>query len=377
MDSRINTVKIFSSLFFFWRILGFTTSCNKYLIGLYDVFVTIVVTFAFPAHLLLGAIFTDEREDIFINLAIGISAIACTIKHFMLRPHLQRIVALNKTLQQLDERVRSDEDTHYYIKYMRNRSVFMMLFYVYVYFSVGVMAVLSALWTGKILYPAYVIVDWRSTTWKYLVVMLYQSYGLNMQIIQNLTNDTYGPIVLCLLAGHVHLLSRRVARIGHEITSETDENYRALVICIEDYKLLMSTTKRVESIISSSYMVQFTAVGINVVVGLVYLLFYADNIFAYGYYIFHILAIMIEIFPCCYYGSLVQAEFHALSYAIFTSNWLTQPRPYHRNLITFVELSLMDVTVTAGGMMRIHLDSFFKTCKMGYSFFTVLQSLKQ
>ncbi|XP_017483289.1 PREDICTED: odorant receptor 33b-like [Rhagoletis zephyria] len=377
MDSKVNSADIFSSLFFFWRTLGFTTTYNKYLIALYDAFVTTFVTFAFPAHLLLGAAFAEKKENIFINLAIGISAIACTFKHFLLRPQLTQILFVNDMLQQLDERVQNVEDIRYYVTHIRRRSIFMMRFFTVVYFSVAIMAVLSALWSGKILYPAYVIIDWHSSTGKYLLVMLFQVYGLTMQIIQNLTNDTYGPMVLCLLSGHVHLLARRVARIGHDIDGDTVENsYRALVLCIEDYKLLMSTTKQVERIISSSYMVQFTAVGINVVVGLIYMLFFADNLFAYGYYIFHILAIMIEIFPCCYYGSLVQAEFHALSYAIFRCNWLTQPREFRRNLITFVELSLYEVTVSAGGMMRIHLDSFFKTCKMGYSFFTVIQSMK-
>ncbi|XP_036329676.1 odorant receptor 33b-like [Rhagoletis pomonella] len=372
MHSKVNAGDIFSSLFFFWR-----TTCNQYLIALYDAFVTTIATFAFPVHLLLGAAFAERNENIFINLAIGISAIACTLKHFLLRPQLTEILFVNDILQQLDERVENVEDIRYYVTHIRRRSIFMMRFFTMVYFSVGIMAVLSALWSGKILYPAYVIIDWHSSTGKYLLVMLFQVYGLTMQIIQSVTNDAYGPMVLCLLSGHVHLLARRIARIGHDIDGDTvEDTYRALVLCIGDYKLLMSTTKQVERIISSTYVVQFSAVGINVVWGLIYLLFFADNLLAYGYYIFHILAIMIEIFPCCFYGRLVQAEFHALSYAIFRCNWLTQPLEFRRNLMTFVELSLYEVTVLAGGVMRIHLDSFFKTCKMAYSLFTVIQSMK-
>ncbi|XP_029407394.2 odorant receptor 33b-like [Bactrocera dorsalis] len=373
MDSKIDTVNSFKRLLFLWQILGLKTNYNKYLIGLYDIFVNIFATFAFPLHLLLGVIFASDKETVFTNLAICISTIACTAKHLTLRPQLSQIIFINKILQNLDQRVQNEEDTRYYMKNMRARCIFMMNFFTVSYFAVSGMAVLAALSTSNILYPAYVIVDWQNSTWKYLAVFIFQFYGLNMQIVQNLTNDVYGPMILCMLSGHIHLLSRRISRIGHESAAEEDRNYEELVLCIDEYKVLM---KQVERIISPSYMVQFTAVGINVVIGLLYLLFFADNLFAYCYYIFHIISIMTEIFPCCYYGSMVQAEFYALSYAIFRSNWISQSRTFRRAAVTFTELSLRDVTVSAGGMMRIHLDSFFKTCKMGYSIFTVLQSMR-
>ncbi|XP_049317238.1 odorant receptor 33b-like [Bactrocera dorsalis] len=367
MDSKIDTVNIFKRLLFLWQILGSKTNYNKYLIGLYNIFVNIFATFAFPLHLLLGVIFASDKETVFTNLAIGISSIACTAKHLTLRPQLSQIISINKILQNLDQRVQNEEDTRYYMKNMRARCSFMINFFTVSYFSVSCMAVLTALTTANILYPAYVIVDWQNSTWKYLAVLVFQTYGLKMQIVQNLTNDVYGPMILCMLSGHIHLLSRRISRIGHERETEGDRNYEELVLCIDDYKVLM---KQVERIISPSYMVQFTAVGINVVIGLLYLLFFADNLFAYCYYIFHILAIMIEIFPCCYYGSMVHLEFHALSYAIFRSNWTSQSRTFRRAAVTLTELTLRDVIVSAGGMITLDLDSFFKTCKMGYSIFT-------
>lgn len=53
-----------------------------------------------------------------------------------------------------------------------------------------------------------------------------------------------------------------------------------------------------------------------------------------------------------------------------------QPRIFRRNVVNFTELTLKEVTMYAGGMFRINLDTFFATCKMGYSFFTVVQSMK-
>ncbi|XP_067625328.1 odorant receptor 33b-like [Eurosta solidaginis] len=380
MDKRINIENSFKLLYYYWKVLGFYTGFNKYLMLFYDIFVSCIATIAFPAHLLLGIIYAENGEIVFINGTIAIAAIACSIKHFLLRQHLNEIPNVVDVLRQLDERVQKAEDTQYYIKYIWKRSIHMTYFFTIVYFAVFFLASLTALWTGSLLYPAFVILDWQDTKWKYWLIVIFQMYGLNMQIVQNLTNDAYGPIAMCALSGQVHLLARRIARIGHADIGEGNfaESYSSqLVACIEDYTLLFRTTRLLERIISHSYMVQFIAVGINVVVGLFYLLFYADNLLSYIYYIFHIVAIMSELFPCCYYGSMVQAEFHALSYAIFRSNWLTQPRLFRRNIVIFAQLSLKDVTVSAGGMMRIHIDSFFKTAKMGYSLFTVVQSIKQ
>ncbi|XP_012159175.1 odorant receptor 33b-like [Ceratitis capitata] len=237
--SKVDAVSIFVRLIFFWRVLGFTTNYNKHLVRIYDVFVTIIVTLAFPMHLMLGVIFAKDKETIFINLAIGISSIACTAKHFMLRPSIDKILYVNNILRQLDERVQNVADTDYYVKQMREKAIFMINFFIVVYFSVAIMALLSALWTGKILYPAYVLLDWQSGTWRYLAVMTFQTFGLNMQIVQNLTNDAYGPMVLCMLSGHVHLLSNRVIHIGHDHETDVDDNYAELVRSIEDYKLLM------------------------------------------------------------------------------------------------------------------------------------------
>ncbi|XP_053960861.1 odorant receptor 33b-like [Anastrepha ludens] len=374
---QIDTIAIFRRLFITWRALGIILwPFNKYLRIVYDLLMTIFVTFGFPLHLVLGIIFSTNQEQFFINLVIGIASVSCTLKHLLLRYRLSEMLMVNEILARLDERVHTNMDYDYYKRFIERPCNFMINFFTRCYFAVSITALLTALVTGELLYPAFVPLAWRTSISQYIVAILFQFAGVSLQIVQNIANDAYGPVVLCMLSGHVHLLANRVSRVSHSSEENIAGNSTDLALCIEDHKLLRSTSNTVERIVSASYLVQFVGVGINLCIGLVYLLFFADNYFAYVYYSLHVTAIMIELFPCCYFGSMLECEFHDLSYAIFRSNWPTQPRAFRRNVVNFTELTLREVTLYAGGMIRINLDSFFATCKMGYSFFTVIQSMK-
>lgn len=109
---------------------------------------------------------------------------------------------------------------------------------------------------------------------------------------------------------------------------------------------------------------------------LVYLFFYVDNLFAYAYYASFLLAIAVELFPIYYYGTLLQEEFNNLPYAIFSSNWPLQTRSYRQSVMIFTEVAMRQLTMLAGGIVGIRLDSFFAICKMAYSLFAVAMRIK-
>ncbi|XP_067626101.1 odorant receptor 33b-like [Eurosta solidaginis] len=374
---QIDTMAIFRRLFITWRVLGILLwPFNKYLRIIYDFAMNIFVTFLFPTHLVLGMVFATTQDQFFTNLVIGISCVSCSFKHLLIRYRLNDMLEVNDIISRLDVRIQVQSDYEYYKKSIEQPSTFMVTTISRSYFAVAITALITALVTGELLYPAFVPLAWEASIWQYVMALLFQFTGVCLQIVQNIANDAYGPVVLCMLSGHVRLLANRVSRIGHDNADNTEENYQDLIVCVEDHRLLMSTSNKVERIISGSYLVQFVGVGINLCAGLVYVLFFADNYFAYVYYTLHIIAIMFELFPCCYFGSMLEFEFHNLSYAIFSSNWPMQPRPFRRNVVNFTELTLREVTLYAGGMIRINLNSFFATCKMGYTFFTVIQTLK-
>lgn len=109
---------------------------------------------------------------------------------------------------------------------------------------------------------------------------------------------------------------------------------------------------------------------------IVYLHFFVDNLFSLIYYVIFLTAIGVELFPIYFFGTVLQEEFNNLPYAIFSSNWTTQTKSYRQSVLIFGEVTLRKLTMLAGGIVGIHLDTFFAICKMTYSLFAVAIRLK-
>lgn len=94
------------------------------------------------------------------------------------------------------------------------------------------------------------------------------------------------------------------------------------------------------------------------------------------YYAVFFAAMLIELFPSCYYGTLMTMEFDKLPYAIFSSNWLKMDKRYNRSLIILMQLTLFPVNIKAGGIVGIDMSAFFATVRMAYSFYTLALSFR-
>ncbi|XP_037958877.1 odorant receptor 33b-like [Teleopsis dalmanni] len=374
----VSSVAIFNRYAMSWKMLGINTGRNKYLCGLYDIFVTLFMTINFPLHLNIGLLQSKTQGEIISNLVVNVAASACSVKQFILRRKLTKLNELNEIFGQLDGRVIDKDEQLYFQKIMLRDARFLLNTFITIYVSVSAAAILALLMDEerRLLLPGFFPFDWRATNLSYLCAVGYQFVGLSMQVLQNFANDVCGPLSLCMYAGHVHLLSMRVSKIGHNADITPEQNYTELIACIEDYKKLMRMFIILQDTLSSAMFVQFVCSGFNICVAVVSILFFADNLFAIVNAIVLLIAISVEVFPACYYGSMLQLEFRDLPYSIFSSNWVMQSRKFRYNVVIFVEMSLKEVTAYAGGMVRIHIDSFFATCKLAYSFFALIQTMK-
>ncbi|XP_037958876.1 odorant receptor 33b-like [Teleopsis dalmanni] len=378
MTEIIDSNAVFERYYIFWKILGFSTKYNKYLMFIYQIIVTGSITFGFPLHLNIGLVLTKSQEELFNNLVINVASTACSIKFFFLLRDLKNMHKVNHLLSKLDVRVVAEDERAYFHQKVNGHANKMVTMFSTAYFSVGFLSIASLFLdkNRRLVYPAWFPFDWKSTTQTYVGAVLFQFFGLYVQIVQNFVNDVYGPIAFCMFAGHVHLLGMRVSKIGHNENTNALVHLSDLHDCVEDYNYLMSIYTTLQKVVSKPLFVQFFAGAVNICVAVVYLIFYANSIITYVYYTMHLFSICVELFPVCYYGSLMEQEFRDLPYAIFSCKWFTQPQKFRRSVIIFTQLSLRNVTALAGGMVRIHLDSFFVTCKMAYSFFTAIMSMK-
>ncbi|XP_037941066.1 odorant receptor 59a-like [Teleopsis dalmanni] len=189
----------------------------------------------------------------------------------------------------------------------------------------------------------------------------------------NLVDDVFPPLSLCMLTGHIKVLHMRISGIGYDRKNQTT-NEEELTECVKDQQNLLCNL--INEVIELPMLVQFTVTAINVALGLVAMLFVAKDIFSILYYVFYLFGILMQTFPTCYFGSNFEFMFDELLQAIYSSNWLMQSPKYKKHMILFMQRALKKRPAYAGGILRIHLDTFFSTCKAAYSVFAMVWQLK-
>nr|AID61217.1 odorant receptor [Calliphora stygia] len=376
-----NSCAFFKPHWLCWKILGITLHIDnshrhRDIYMLYSIILNILVTICYPLHLALQLFRSDSMADNIKNLAVCVTCVACSTKFIIYSTKLSTIWQFEQILERLDARITDDVETNYFRR-MRNRLRNVGIVFLSVYLPVGITAELSFMFREErsLLYPAWFPFNWIESTGWFYVANVYQIVGIFFLLLQNYADDTFPPMALCMLSGHIKILSIRVASIGYDQNS-LHQNEEELNRCVEDQLNLYELYTTIENIISWPMFIQFCVTATNICVAMAALLFYVSAPLDILYYFVYFLAMPLQIFPACYYGSDFQCLFDQLHLAIFASNWTTQMLKYKKHMLLFTERSLKQNVALAGGMVRIHLDTFFTTCQGAYSLFAIIMRMK-
>lgn len=120
---------------------------------------------------------------------------------------------------------------------------------------------------------------------------------------------------------------------------------------------------------------QILVISVNLSVTVVFLIFFADDLFTILFYFVYFVATFVQILPICYYGTLVETEFDNLTYTLFKCNWLDQDERFKKNLRILVENTMNPVNIKAW-LFPINLNLFVSSCKNAYSLFALVMNFK-
>ncbi|XP_034667938.1 odorant receptor 33a-like [Drosophila subobscura] len=368
----IRSEHIYRTYWLYWRLLGVEGEYPMRF--LLDLMLNFFVTFWYPTHMIIGLFRERTMKDVFKNLPFTAESFFCSFKIICFRLRLAEIKRIEQLLKELDERAVSPEERLFFHQKTRSVAEFISKSYVAAGIAATVTGTASGLFSSgrALLYPAWFPYDVQATALKYWISFGYQATGASLTILQNMANDSYPPMTFCVVAGHVRMLSMRLTRMGHHREGAT----KKLIENIEDHRKLMQIVRLLHSTLYLSQLGQFISSGINISIVLINILFFAENSFAIIYYVVYFLAMVLELFPSCYYGTLMSMEFDKLPYAIFSSNWLGMGPRYCRTLLILMQFTLAEVGVKAGGMVGISMSAFFATIQMAYSFFTLAMSFR-
>ncbi|XP_054736624.1 odorant receptor 59a-like [Anastrepha obliqua] len=377
-SQAVNSNAFFKIYWMGFRICGGNPPAHQYRIPyfVYAFAVSTLVTICYPLHLAMALFHNNSLGSDIKNLAVCVTCIACSSKFIIFTRKLRIVREIEQTFSELDARVNSEVERKYFAR-MRISVRRIVSLFLCVYGAVGMTAELAFLLRGErsLLYPARFPFDWRTSKRNFLVANIYQIVGICYQLLQNYVDDSLPPITCCLLSGHIKLLGMRMARIGFDC-ADLAENERELVQCIKDQKNLYKLFNLLQELISLPLLIQFTVTAFNICVAMVVLLFYIDTPPERLYYLTYFISMPLQIFPICYYGSSLQYLFAQLQYEVFRCNWPDQTQRFKKQMILFTERASKETTALAGGMIRIHLDTFFSTIKGAYSLFAVIMKMK-
>ncbi|XP_022225075.2 odorant receptor 59a [Drosophila obscura] len=377
-DEAIDSLGFIKSHWTAWWVLGVAhkrVHSWRSLYICYSVLVNVMATACYPLHLGLSLFHNRSLTEDILNLTTFATCLACSAKCLLYAYNIGKVVRMEQLLRLLDERVSGREQRGIYGQVKLQLRTILYAF-IGIYMPCGLFAELSFLFKEErgLMYPAYFPFDWLNSTRNYYIANVYQIVGISYQLMQNYVNDCFPAVMLCLISSHVKMLCSRFQEIGRDPSIDAEKQ---LEECITDHKRLLELFRCIEGFMSLPMLIQFGVTALNVCISIAALVFFVSEPMARLYFIFYALAMPLQIFPSCYFGTDNEYWFGRLHYAAFSCNWHAQGRSFKRKMIFFVERSLKKSTAIAGGMLRIHLDTFFSTLKMAYSLFTIIIRMRK
>ncbi|XP_030387107.1 odorant receptor 59a [Scaptodrosophila lebanonensis] len=380
MSESINSLNFFRSHSFLWKFLGASHKQTKWRIPYlaFTIPLNILFTLGYPFHLGMAVFRNGNMLDDINNFTTFVTCGACSIKFAFYIFNYDKVAKMEKLLQLLDTRVTGEKEHEIYNRVKTQLRMILVIF-VSIYGPIALLAELTFLTQEErgLIYPAWFPFDWRNSTRNYYIANMYQIVGVSYQLQQNYLNDCYPAVMLCLITAHIRMLSIRIEHLGTDKKISEDASEQELEACITDHKNLLELFKSIESFMSLPMFVQFTVTALNVCISIAALLFFVTEPMAVTYFFFYMLAMPLQIFPSCYFGTETEYWFDQLHYGAFSCNWITQRRSFKKKMMLFVEGTLRKKTAKAGGMLRIHVDTFFSTLRFAYSLFTIILRMRK
>ncbi|XP_001356970.3 odorant receptor 33c [Drosophila pseudoobscura] len=387
MAAVIDSVRVYQPFWWCMRLMAPTFfGATQRPVQIYVGLLHLLVTFLFPVHLLVNLAMQPTSAELFQNLSISMTCAACSLKHVAHLYHLQEIAEIQKLLIELDGYVDSEEEHRYYVDHLQcqarrfTRCLYASFVVIYVLFLLNLM-ILIASEDRMLVYPAYFPFDWQGNGYLYAIALGYQSICLVLEGIQGVSNDTFSPLTLCFLGGHIHMWGLRMRKLGYEEEDEESpsvNHHQQLWNYIEQHKILMRLHRLTRHTVSLAQLVQLGCSGASLCIIVCYLLFFVRDIITLLYYMIFIAVICVQLFPACYFASVVAEEMQSFPYAIFSSKWYEESREHRRDLLIFTQLTLVGRSrvIKAGGLIELNLNAFFVTLKTAYSLFALVVQVK-
>ncbi|KAH8386562.1 hypothetical protein KR093_001207, partial [Drosophila rubida] len=344
--------------------------------------INVLVTLLFPLTLLAKLFYTYSLRELCENLTITITDIVANLKFanvFVVRRQLHEIKQLLATLDRRAQAVNDPQELAVLRQAVRTASLSFRTFGGIFVFGTALSCFRVAIAKQRqLLYPAWFGIDWQRSDVAYVLIYVYQLFGLIVQAIQDCANDSYPPAYLCILTGHMRALELRVRRIGYpapvrhircDLDAYQAAAYHELTACIVDYVNILRLHAIIQEILSIACLAQFMCSAAVQCTVAMHFLYVADSqdLSAMVLSLVFFAAVTLEVFIICYFGDRMRSQSEALLNAFYACNWMDQHARFKRNLIITLVRTQRPSYIFAGGYIAVTLETFVQVVASAFS----------
>ncbi|XP_061402927.1 odorant receptor 42b-like [Musca vetustissima] len=372
--TRDATIYVFRGL----NIIGYLPT-EKYKYGFYvwSLFINTFVTSYLPVGFLMSFMLrlsTFSPSDFFTSLQIWVNCIGCSLKMLVFFFLFRRLIVSRKFMDRLDVRIDNDEDGMQIRKIVAFSNRIVTL-YSALYISYATSTFLVAIIHQK---PPYQVFNpffhWQEGQWKFCIQSTVEYSMITFHCFQQAVLDSYPVIFITIIRTHLHILARRISRLGTDAEMTSDERYEALVQCVLDHKNIMGLYNIFCPVISGTMFVQFLIIGLILGITTLHIFLFADRLAVIAS-LFYVASILTETFPCSFLANCLMDDSDAISLAIFHSAWHVEEPRYKQMICFFLQHTQKTLILTAMKIFPITLNSNINVVKFAFSVYTMMKQM--
>ncbi|XP_067634622.1 odorant receptor 59b-like [Eurosta solidaginis] len=318
---------------------------------------------------------TLEIGNFLTSLQVAINSFMGAVKYFVMVYQLSTLRASEAIMDTLDSRCRDESEIAEIHKVVRQgNGVFTFVISVNCLYATSTF--IGAALQGRVPYNLYnPILKWRRSSWEFVAAGFLEYFLMLGLSSTEAISDGYAPLYICIIRAHMKTLLIRIQNLGKSPQHTFVQNYEDLKACIKDHKLLLSFFDAISPIMSITLFMQFMVTAIILGCTLLNILIFAVDISSRIGSCFFVLAVIMEIYPTCYYAQCLLDDSNNLANVIFHSRWPDQSYEFRKLLVVFMQHTQKPMELLAGKLVPVNLATFVSIAKFSFTLYSFINEM--
>lgn len=221
----------------------YRTDKNKFGYTLWMIFIHFWVTIFLPSSFIasysLKSSKNFEYDVLLTSIQVAINVIGSSGKIVMLLYYIPHLKTTEPIMAELDKRCTEDDE----IKLLHDLNILgrrLVVNFAICFWSYATSTFIVSILAGHPPYSLYLpYINWRNSKEEFIVASVIEWMLMDGACFQEVANDAYAAVYVCILRAHVNILRLRISKLNTKPNRTLKENEEELKMCIKDHKKII------------------------------------------------------------------------------------------------------------------------------------------